>query len=288
MIVDDLTVTGLFNEPISRSGGGRLIVTDCDLSGYEKVLGFFANHGEPPGEVIVADSTLRAGTVTKPSSIGMYVHPHMHTTVSRCHFEGWSRYGVYWNGSPVAEHPTQTITDSTFVDCDLMQSGSGSRPIVTRCTATSTKAGPGSTIRGSADLIDCTFTGLASVAAAGYQPGASIRMVGCVFTPSGYAIGFDGDDQSRYVMRGCRAILHPGGRLFTTARKARCVIDLGDTIVCQDPPTDSQRRWWAQVQGQVVVVWGDVVVSTPVPRDAGVHGEHTVGAVFLGEPTVIA
>ena len=289
MIVDGLTVSGLFNEVVSRSGGGRCIVTDCDLSGYEKTIAFFSNHGEPPGELIVSDSVLRTGTTTKPSSIGIYVHPHMHTTVTRCHFEGWSRYGVYWNGSPVAQSPTQTITDSTFVDCDLMQSPSGARPVVTRCTVSrSVPDGPGATIRGSADLIDCEFSGYTSLNFAGYQPRAQARMIGCTFTPSGYAIGFDGDDQSRYTMRGCRAVLHPGGRLFTTAQKARCVINLGDTIVCQDAPTDPQRRWWAQVQGQVAVLWDDAVVSTPVPRDAWVHGEHSVGAVFLGEPTVMA
>lgn len=288
MIVDDVTVSGLFNEPISRSGGGRLIVTDCDLSGYEKILGFFANHGEPPGELIVSNCTLSTGTPTKDSSVGLYVHPHMHTLVTRCHFEGWSRYGVYWNGSPVADDPLHIIAGCTFTDCDLMQSGSGARPVVTRCTVTSDQAGPGTTIRGSADLIDCRFVGQCPVVPAGYQPAASVRLIGCEFTPAGYALGFGGDDQSRYVLRGCRAILHPGGRLFTTNAQARCVIDLGDTIVCQDPPTDPQRRWWAQVQGQVAVLWDDVIVSTTVPRDAWVHGEQTVGAAFIGEPTVTA
>lgn len=289
MIVDDVTVSGLFNEPISRSGGGRLIVTDCDLSGYEKILGFFANHGEPPGELIVSNCTLSTGTPTKDSSVGLYVHPHMHTLVTRCHFEGWSRYGVYWNGSPVADDPLHIIAGCTFTDCDLMQSASGAHPVVSDCTVSrSVPGGPGATIRGSADLIRCQFSGFTSLNFAGYQPGAQARMIDCVFTPSGYAIGFDGDANSRYTMTGCQAILHPGGRLFTTAKTARCVIDLGDLIVCQDAPTDSQRRWWAQVQGQVAVLWDDAVVSTPVPRDAWVHGEHSVGAVFLGEPTVMA
>lgn len=27
--------------------------------------------------------------------------------------------------------------------------------------------------------------------------------------------------------------------------------------------------------------------ATPVPRDAWVHGEHSVGAVFVGEPTAV-
>lgn len=290
MIVDGVTVTGQFNEPISRSGGGRLIVTDCDLSGWEKVLGFFSNHGEEPGELIVSDCTLTTdAATTKPSSVGLYVHPHMHTTVTRCHFEGWSRYGVYWNGSPVPDDPLHVIAGCTFTDCDLMQSASGARPVVSDCTVSrSVPGGPGATIRGSADLIRCQFSGFTSLNFAGYQPGAQARMIDCVFTPSGYAIGFDGDANSRYTMTGCQAILHPGGRLFTTAKTARCVIDLGDLIVCQDAPTDSQRRWWAQVQGQVAVLWGDVTVSTPVPRDAWVHGEHSVGAVFLGEPTVMA
>ena len=287
MIVDGVTVTGQFNEPISRSGGGRLIVTDCDLSGWEKVLGFFSSHGEPPGELIVSDCTLATEATTKPSSVGIYVHPHMHTTVTRCHFEGWSRYGVYWNGSPVPDDPLHVIAGCTFTDCDLMQSASGARPVVSDCVVSrSVPDGPGATIRGSADLIRCQFSGFTSLNFAGYQPGAQARMIDCVFTPSGYAIGFDGDANSRYTMTGCRAILHPGGRLFTTAKTARCVIDLGDLIVCQDAPTDSQRRWWAQVQGQVAVLWDDAVVSTPVPRDAWVHGEHSVGAVFLGEPTV--
>lgn len=289
MIVDDVTITGLIPNPVSRSGGGRLIVTDCDLSAWEEAIAFFANHGEPPGELIVSDSVLRTGTTTKPSSIGIYVHPHMHTTVTRCHFEGWSRYGVYWNGSPVPDDPLHVIAGCTFTDCDLMQSASGARPVVSDCVVSrSVPDGPGATIRGSADLIRCQFSGFTSLNFAGYQPGAQARMIDCVFTPSGYAIGFDGDANSRYTMTGCRAILHPGGRLFTTAKTARCVIDLGDLIVCQDAPTDSQRRWWAQVQGQVAVLWDDAVVSTPVPRDAWVHGEHSVGAVFLGEPTVMA
>ena len=288
MIVDDVTVTGLFNEPISRSGGGRLIVTDCDLSGYEKILGFFSNHGEEPGELIVSNCTLSTGLTTKPSSVGLYVHPHMHTTVTRCHFEGWSRYGVYWNGSPVPDDPLHVIAECTFTDCDLMQSASGARPVVSDCfVSRSVPDGPGATIRGSADLIRCECEGDTSRGFGGHQAGAQARVSDGTFTPSRYALGFDGDDQSRYTMTGCQATLHPGGRLFTTAQKARCVIDLGDLLVCQDAPTDPQRRWWAQVQGQVAVLWDNAIVSTPVPRDAWVHGEHSVGAVFVGEPTAV-
>ena len=51
-----VTITGLIPNPVSRSGGGRLIVTDCDLSAWEEAIAFFANHGEPPGEPVPRDA----------------------------------------------------------------------------------------------------------------------------------------------------------------------------------------------------------------------------------------
>lgn len=146
MTVRNVTVSGGYATGVLRSGGGELVVSECDLGGWVDGLAFFESHGGH-GSLLLHDTVLRAPTRSKYSSVGAYVHPHLEVVAERVIGVGWNRYVMYLTGSP-ASRGTHELSEVTAVDCSLVQTGSESLTILDRCREWGTPANGGSYLKG--------------------------------------------------------------------------------------------------------------------------------------------
>lgn len=146
MVVHNVTVSGGYCTGVLRSGGGQLVVTDCDLGGWVDGLAFFESHGGH-GSLQLHDTVLRAPANSKYSSVGAYVHPHLELDAQRVTGVGWNRFAIYLNGTP-ASRGTHELVEVTAIDCSLVQTGSDSLTVLDRCREWGTPTNGGSYLKG--------------------------------------------------------------------------------------------------------------------------------------------
>lgn len=155
MICKNLTITGGFSYAISRAGGGKFEVKDCDLGGWVGALSFFESHGGW-GDMILRDTVMRSIPNQKYSSIGMYIHPHLHLNAERVTAYGWKRYAIYLNGTPQSAGHHDLIEVEAH-DCSLIQTGSSSITTLVRCLETGTISNGGSYFKGPVLSVESTW-----------------------------------------------------------------------------------------------------------------------------------
>jgi hypothetical protein len=146
MIVRNVRVSGGYGTGVLRSGGGTLDVAGCDLGGWVIGLSFFESHGGY-GSLHLSDTVLRAPDHSKYDSVGAYLHPHLGVIAERVIGTGWNRFVIYLNGTPQSRG-THQLVDVTAVDCSLVQTGSDSTTLLTRCREWGTPANGGSYLKG--------------------------------------------------------------------------------------------------------------------------------------------
>lgn len=156
-IFDSITTTGGYSYGIGRSGGGRYQITNSDLGGWTGGVSFFEGHGGW-GDLILRDTILRAPTNSKYSSIGIYIHPHLHLTAERVKGYDWNRWAVYLNGSPQSAGHHDLIEVEAH-SCALVQTGSGSDTTLVRCLETGIPSSGGTYFKGDVICVDCTWEG---------------------------------------------------------------------------------------------------------------------------------
>lgn len=157
LIVDQCNITGGYGTGVLRSGGGRFEVKNSNLSGWVDGIAFFESHGGW-GDLILRDTTLHAPANSKYSSIGMYIHPHLHLNAERVVGSGWNRYLIYLNGNPQsAGH--HTLTKCVATDCSLIQTGSSSVTTLIRCEETGQPKNGGSYFKGPVLSVDSVWSG---------------------------------------------------------------------------------------------------------------------------------
>jgi hypothetical protein len=146
MIVRNVRISGGYGTGVLRAGGGTLEVSDCDLGGWVIGLSFFESHGGS-GSLHLTDTVLRAPAHSKYDSVGAYLHPNLGVVAERVMGVGWNRYVIYLNGTPQSRG-THQLVDVTAVDCALVQTGSDSTTLLTRCREWGTPANGGSLLKG--------------------------------------------------------------------------------------------------------------------------------------------
>lgn len=157
MRIVDVDVTGGYGTGVLRAGGGRFEVTGSTLSGWVHAAAFFESHGGS-GSMWLSNTDLVAPSVSKYSSVGLYIHPHLVLEAEFVDTSGWGRYGFYFNGTPPSGG-THVLEDVTAHDNALIQTGSGAETILRRCSETGTAANGGSYIKGALLAEECTWAG---------------------------------------------------------------------------------------------------------------------------------
>jgi hypothetical protein len=156
-IFDNIKITGGYSYGISRSGGGKFRITNSDLSGWTGGIAFFEGHGGW-GDLLLRDTNLRAPLNSKYSSIGIYIHPHLHLTAERVKGYDWNRWVIYLNGSPQS-YGHHDLIEVEAISCSLIQTGSGSDTTLVRCKESGEPTAGGSYFKGDVVCIDCVWEG---------------------------------------------------------------------------------------------------------------------------------
>jgi hypothetical protein len=167
MVVRNVTVTGGYGTGVSRSGGGRFEVVDCDLGGWVDGAAFFESHGGS-GSMLLQRTALRAPRNSKYSSIGLYIHPHLDLVAEEVTGTDWNRWVVYVNGSPAATGRHQ-LTRVTATNCSLLQSGSTSTTLLQRCVEQGAARNDGTYLKGPVTATGCTWAGNGTIGVLGGQ-----------------------------------------------------------------------------------------------------------------------
>ncbi len=144
--IENVTTTGGYGYGVHRSGGGRFEIINSHLSAFVGGFAFFEGHGGH-GSLLVQDSVIEAPQESKYSSVGCYIHPHLHVTMERTEFINWNRYGVYLNGNPQSSGHHDFI-EVVATDCSLIQTGSSSVTTLVRCIERGTPTNGGSFCKG--------------------------------------------------------------------------------------------------------------------------------------------
>lgn len=156
-VFDNITTTGGFSYGISRAGGGKLRITNSDLGGWTGGIAFFESHGGW-GDLILRDTNLRAPANSKFSSIGIYIHPHLHLTAERVKGYDWNRWVIYLNGTPQSQGH-HDLLEVEAISCALAQTGSGSDTTLVRCKESGVPTAGGTYFKGDVICVDCTWEG---------------------------------------------------------------------------------------------------------------------------------
>lgn len=255
-VFSNITTTGGYSYGISRSGGGKLEIKGCKLSGWVGGLAFFEGHGGW-GDLVMRDCELHAPTNSKYSSIGMYVHPHLHVLMERVQASKWNRYLLYLNGSPQSAGHHDLI-DVTVTDCALIQTGSGSETTLVRCTELGTPRNGGSYFKGKVLSVGCTW---ASTGMIGFLTGIDVerRFVNDTFATPSYAMAAAANVIGSISAIGCRCDFGPK----TAVASLTSMSSVALTIT--SPTFTGTTRWSANVEnGSIRII--NAPSGFPAPR----------------------
>lgn len=154
--LERVTITGLFDSGVQRSGKGRFEIIDCDINAYEApVKAFESTDSAGEAECIIING-LHTGFDSKSTSIGIYIHPNVSFLCSGTHYKNFSRFAFYANGTPGNDPKYFTVTDVEVEDCSLAQTASGASPVFVRVFHHGVNpAGGEGLIKGDVTFVDC-------------------------------------------------------------------------------------------------------------------------------------
>lgn len=255
LTVDNLTVTGGYSTAVRRSGGGRMSVTNSTLEAWVNPVVFFESSDTGWGDLLLRDCLLVAPSRTKSTSVGVYIHPHLHLTAERVHGCGWNRWVIYLNGSPQSSGHHDLI-DVTATDCALIQTGSSSVTTLVRCVeeGNATKTIGGSYFKGPVRSIDCTW---ASTGMIGFMGGFAADRVFIGDTFRGPGIWIAGSGSTSGTIRLVRCTVEHSGR--NTGLR----LNAGSTIVADIQScvfTGTTAKYSIELEGGTARL-----VDTPMP-----------------------
>lgn len=258
MVVRNVTTTGGYSYGVSRAGGGKLEIKDCNLSGWVGALAFFESHGGW-GDLVMRDCELHAPANSKYSSIGMYVHPHLHVLMERVNGSGWGRYLLYLNGSPQSAGHHDLI-EVTAHNCALIQAGSGSETTLVRCTETGTPKNGGSYFKGKVLSVGSRWAGTGMI---GFLTGNNVerRFVNDTFATASYVMAAAANVVGSITIIGCHFEFGPK----TCAASLTASSNVALTIVSPTFTIATTTRWCANVEnGSLRLV--NIPSGFPAPR----------------------
>jgi hypothetical protein len=208
LIVRNVTISGGYGSGVLRAGGGQFEVKNCTLGAWVDGVAFFESHGGY-GTLVLSDTELRAPANSKYSSIGVYIHPHLHLSAERVTGSNWNRFLIYLNGS-MQSAGNHDLIEVAATNCALIQTGSSSVTTLMRCTETGTVRNGGSYFKGPVtsvgsrwasngiigfmnnNAVDRRFVGdiiqtTSLWLAAGNQTSGTVSALGCSFALAGRA-----------------------------------------------------------------------------------------------------
>lgn len=162
LIVDGAKITGCWNAAVMRSGGGLVEIKRSSLEGWSAPIKVFESHKFGSGHrCIIIDCSLKpdSGGGT-PDSIGMYIHPHISTTITNVIGEGFGRWVVYANGT-MDGAGRWDLFNVQALNCSLIQSADGAGlTTLIRCRESGPQRNGGTQINGSVLSVESTWNGV--------------------------------------------------------------------------------------------------------------------------------
>jgi hypothetical protein len=228
MVVRNVTVTGGYGTGVSRSGGGRFEVVDCDLGGWVDGAAFFESHGGS-GSMLLQRTALRAPRNSKYSSIGLYIHPHLDLVAEDVTGTDWNRWVVYVNGSPAATGRHQ-LTRVTATNCSLLQSGSTSTTLLQRCVEQGAARNGGTYLKGPVTATGCTWAGNGTIGVLGGQQ-AQRTFVDNTIRPTSTWMALGNGSTGSVTVQGGRAELRGRSALLKLTSGSTARVDLDRTVI---------------------------------------------------------
>ncbi len=233
MVVKNVVTRGGYSYGLSRAGGGKLQVIDCDLQGWVGAMAFFESHGGW-GDLIVRDTKFTAPAHSKHSSIGIYIHPHLSLTAERLYASDWNRYAIYLNGSPQSQG-NHDLIDVTAHNCSLIHTGSGIITTLFRCTETGKPANGGSYMKGDLVAVDCNWMGEGCIGLLPTSP-SRLRFYGNRFATKGYWFAASSGGGGTVEAIDCEFILSPTSRsAVKTTSLSTTAVEYTDCIFTGTP-----------------------------------------------------
>jgi hypothetical protein len=208
LIVQNVTTSGGYGSGVIRAGGGQFEVKNCTLSGWVDGVAFFESHGGY-GTLLLRDTNLPAPANSKYSSIGVYIHAHLHLNAARVTGSNWNRFVIYLNGTPQSAG-NHDLIEVTATNCALIQTGSSSVTTLLRCKESGTVRNGGSYFKGPVTSVGSLWESTGMIAflnnnaverrfvgdtvqtkstwlAAGNQTNGTVNALGCTFNLTGRA-----------------------------------------------------------------------------------------------------
>lgn len=242
LIVDNVHGSGGYGATITRSGGGRLDITNSTLSGWTDGVAFFESHGGH-GTMLMRDVLLPAPVNSKYSSIGAYVHPHIDVLWDNVWGCSWNRYLCYLNGS-MAGGSRHELVGVTATNCPLIQSATASMTTLIRCHEHGTPAQMGSTLMGDVLSVGSTWAGrLIGLSTAP----AVRRFIGdTINVDTGYFLAAGNNTSGTVELVDCHATLGATGSIIKHVPTSTVATTLTSCTV------EGDTRWVVNIEGGTV------------------------------------
>lgn len=214
LVVDNAHITGAWNAAVMRSGGGLVDIRRSTLEAWSAPIKVFESHKFGSGHrCVVTDCVLRPETGGGTfDSIGVYIHPHISTTMVNVTGERFGRWVVYANGTMDGDGRWD-LTNVRAVDCSLIQSADGAGlTTLLRCSEAGTQRNGGSLINGSVLSVESTWDGSNGL---NLTPATNrLTLVNDTLTRnSGFAVVAGRAVKANVLMSGCKVNISGSGRI---------------------------------------------------------------------------
>lgn len=228
LVLNNITTTGAYGYGVQRAGGGAFEVKNCSLSGWVGGIAFFESHGGW-GDMILRDTTLNAPLNSKYSSIGMYIHPHLHLNAERVSGSNWNRYVIYLNGTPQSAGHHDLI-EVTATNCGLVQTGSSSVTTLIRCIEQGIPKNGGSYFKGPVLSVGSTWAGKGMIGFLNNND--CVRtFVGDIITPQGRFAAFGNGTIGKMELINCDVELNGTSSLVSISNTSTAAIELNSVLI---------------------------------------------------------
>ena len=228
MILNNVKTRGGYTYGVSRTGGGIFEIKNCDLSAWCGGISFFEGHGGW-GDLILRDTILPAPVNSKYSSIGMYIHPHLHLNAERVTATDWNRYAIYLNGTPQSAGHHDLI-EVTAINCSLIQTGSSSITTLVRCSESGIPKNGGSYFKGPVLSVNSTWAGKGMIGFLNNND--CVRsFVGDTITPQGRFAAFGNGTIGKMELINCDVELNGTSSLASISNTSTAAIELNTVSI---------------------------------------------------------
>lgn len=261
--IERVTITGLFDSGVQRSGKGLFEIIDCDINAFEAPVKAFESsnsQGEATCIVLRGTHTAFGG---KSSSVGIYIHPNVSFHCQGTHYQHFNRFAFYANGSPSSPPSFFSVVDVEVEAANLAQTATNGDAVFVRVKHHGVRPGLGeSAFKGNVTFVECDLRNQGQY---GFFPGSFTRQfISCWIQPTGIfmSMGASTSGLVRYVdctwklegnARACNFTAGWTGRILWVDSK---IADCGTT-----------GPYLVQVQGGSIDI-----VSTTVDSPRSNHG----------------